>query len=43
MSATFWNMRRRKAAELAKKQSVKKIETPAAEEKKPLKKVKKNG
>ena len=41
MSATFWNMRRRKAAELARQQAAKSAEP--AEEKKPAKKVKKNG
>lgn len=47
MSATFWNLRRRKAAELARQQAAKNVEAPykiePAEEKKPAKKVKKNG
>lgn len=47
MSATFWNIRRRRAAELAKQQAVKDSEAPyklePAEEVKKPKKVKKNG
>lgn len=44
MSCTFWNMRRRKRAELAKQAPIEAEQVPkeeAKEEKKPAKKVKK--
>jgi hypothetical protein len=46
MSCTFWNLRRRRAAELAKQQAAEKeapYKVEPAEEKKPTKKVKKDG